>query len=324
VRNCRIDIEMLRRRAEFIQLTRNYFIQKGYLEVETPILAPALIPEPSLEVFKTIYLSHFEKEVECFLIPSPELWMKRLLAHGSGNIFQVTKSFRNHEPAGKQHNPEFTLLEWYSIDHSYMDEIQVAEDLIRFLIKEMNLGRELDPPFSRLSMREAFSIHAGVDLDSAMSEDAIRKVALSLEIEVKEDESWEEIFQRLFLTRVEPALGDKPVILYDYPAGIPTLARRRGMYAERWELYLRGVEIANCYTEETSMKRLKQLFITEGRRKKVCRVQHPLDNGLLEAFCDFPSTCAGVALGMDRLFMVVLGFVSIERVLPFPFSKIFL
>jgi len=324
VKKSRIDMEMLRRRAEFIQLTRDYFIQKGYLEVETPILAPALIPEPSLEVFRTLYLNPFEREAECFLIPSPELWMKRLIAQGSGNIFQITKSFRNHEPAGTMHNPEFTLLEWYSIGYSYMDEIQVAESLIRFLIEEMNLGSELLPPFRRLSMQEAFSIYAGVDLNTAMSEDAIRKVALSLETEVKKGESWEEIFQRLFLTRVEPALTDKPVILYDYPAGIPTLARKRGNYAERWELYLRGVEIANCYTEETSVKRLKQLFMSEGRRKKGCRVQHPLDSGLLEAFSDFPSLCSGCALGMDRLFTVLLGFVSIERVLPFPFSKIFL
>jgi lysyl-tRNA synthetase class 2 len=324
-----IDIALLRKRAELLQLVRRFFIRNGYLEVETPILAPFLIPEPAIEVFKTRFRSRFRETVDCFLIPSPELWMKRILAHGSGSIFQVTKAFRNCETAGKLHNPEFTLLEWYSVGHDYLQEMEVVERLTGFLIETMDLGRARHlkaflPPFGRTSMRDLFLSHTGVDLDAVPDAHSLGKSAVELGLEVRESESWEELFNRIFLTLVEPRIGDKPLLLYDYPAGIPTLARTDGRYAERWELYMRGVEIANCYTEETSPERLKRFFENEGERKKGCLQQHPVDRGLIEEFAACGQECSGVALGLDRLFMLLLDLESVERVLPFSFSKFFI
>lgn len=318
-----IDVALLAKRAELVQLVRRFFIRNGYLEVETPILAPSLIPEPAIEVFKTSYRSPFRQSVDCYLIPSPELWMKRILSQGSGSIFQVTKAFRNCETPGKLHNPEFTLLEWYSVGHGYREEMGVVELLIQFLIENMKLDREFLPPFEKASVRDLFLARTGVDLDTAQDVESLRKSAMELGFEVKKSESWEELFNRIFLTRVEPEIGEKPLILSDYPAGIPTLARTDGRYAERWELYMRGVEIANCYTEETSRDGLNRFFEIEGERKKVCLQQHPVDGALVEEFSSCGPECAGVALGLDRLFMVLLGLESVERVIPFSFSKIF-
>jgi len=319
-----IDFEILKKRAEFLQLTRRFFIEQGYLEVETPILSPYLIPEPSLEIFKTTFYIRSEQSLECYLIPSPELWMKRLIAQGAGNIFQVTKAFRNCESLGKLHNPEFTLLEWYTEGHDYQEEIVVLERLILFLSEKMHAETVFSTPFRRISMHEAFHTHTGVDLDEVADEESIRKVARHRGINVNEDESWEETFHKIFLTLVEPALAkEKTIILYDYPEKIPTFARTREGYSERWELYMHGVEIANCYTEEMSKQKLKHLFEAEAQRKKRCAVQHTIDPSLPDIFSDYSGDCAGVALGMDRLFMVLFGFQSVERVLPFSFSKIF-
>ena len=129
-----MDIELLRQRARFTQHVRRFFIDRGYLEVETPLLAPALIPEPALEVFRTEWIDPRSLSArDLFLIPSPELWMKRLLARGSGSLFQICKSFRNCEALGRYHNPEFTMLEWYTVDADYRDSADLTDELLGFL-----------------------------------------------------------------------------------------------------------------------------------------------------------------------------------------------
>ena len=175
-------IELLRRRAQFIQAIRRFFVDRGYLEVETPILAPFLIPEPSLEIFETTYLDAGGGARVLYLIPSPELWMKRLLAAGSGSIFQITKCFRNGESLERYHNPEFTMLEWYTVDHDYTDSMGVMEDLVRRLGEEMTVDSGLLPPFRRMAMNEAFETTTGLKLDHLMSLDAILEAARSLGI----------------------------------------------------------------------------------------------------------------------------------------------
>lgn len=320
-----MDLSHLESRARFLQATRRFFIEREYLEVETPLLAPFLIPEPSLEVFKTDYIDVEGKQTSFFLVPSPELWMKRILAAGSGSLFQISKSFRNVESIEKIHNPEFTLLEWYTVGHSYIDSIGVMEDLMSFLCNVFSAKDDLLPPYRRISMRDAFLQTVDLDLDDLMEHDRLLDATKTLGLSFHSDDTWEELFNRIFLSRVELELQDnRPFVLYDYPKAIPTLAKCRGHYAERWELYIRGAEIANCFSEETSEENLKRLFENEAQRKMNCVVPHRIDRKLLRSFAGGFPDCSGVALGMDRLLMVLLGENSLDRVISFPFSELIL
>ena len=314
-------VEILRRRAEFTRRVREFFGRNSYLEVDTPLVSPFLIPEPSLEVFRTEVIDPKGNPTEAYLIPSPELWMKRLLVRGSGSIYQITGSFRNMEFTGRLHSPEFTLLEWYTVGNDYKDEMGIMEDFLEYL-GDLDWAGGIPLPPKRLSMKAAFRDILDLKLDELMDVKSLVEAAQSFGLEEGEDEDWEVVFQKLFVSEVEPEL-EGSLFLYDYPSRIPCLAKNRGPYSERWELYLGGVETANCYSEETSPVVLKRLFRSEASRKKRCRVSHRVDWQLIEHLEDGLPECSGVALGMDRLLMILSGEKSIDNVLPFPFSRIF-
>ena len=158
----KMDLELLRERARIIRMVRAFFDEKQYLETDTPLLAPDLIPESCLEVFETIRLSppgSREKARPYWLIPSPEIWMKRLLAEHRQSIYQICKCFRNSESSGHLHSPEFTMLEYYTMNASYMDSLKITEELFSFLLSEplpfLDSHNELKPPFEKISMEEA-------------------------------------------------------------------------------------------------------------------------------------------------------------------------
>ena len=317
-----MDPAILKKRAFFLQKTRAFFIDNGYLEVDTPLLSPFLLPEPSLEVFRTLHLTPDGRTRESFLAPSPEIWMKRLLARGSGSIFQIGKSFRNMEFPGRHHNPEFTLLEWYTVGNDYRDSMGVMERLLQFLQEGLAGALRWSFPIPKISMKEAFARYAGLDLDELLEEEPLRRAASRAGIRISRDDGWEELFHKLFLMKVEPSLADYPaVFLCDYPAAIRTTAKTAAGYAERWEIYMRGVEVANCYTEETDPQELKRFLREEAERKKACRVPHPVDWEFAELFPKGFPACSGAALGMDRLFMLICGANSIDECILFPFSE---
>jgi lysyl-tRNA synthetase class 2 len=319
--------DRLERHARFTSEIRAYFSGRDYVEVETPSLSPFLIPEPSLEVFQTEYFGQGIASRPLWLIPSPELWMKRLAGSGSGNIFQISRSFRNGDSGSPVHNPEFRLLEWYTVGSNYRQDIEVLEGLFRHLLSSgwEERARDLSPPWKRLSMEEAFRRHAGIELALCQDVESLTEAARAAGVPVPADSTWEEAFHIVFLTSVEPAIAQqRPLILLDYPAMVPTTARRAAgkPWAERWELFIDGVEIANCYTEETGRARLEALLREEQERKKKCRVQHDIDFGLAAAFPpDFP-TVSGTALGVERLEMVFSGETSLKGMINFSFSDI--
>ena len=320
--------EELDAHALFSAGIRSFFSGRGYIEVDTPTLAPFLIPEPSIEVFKTELISDRGAPRPLWLIPSPELWMKRLLARGSGNIFQVSRAFRNGDFGSPVHNPEFRILEWYTMGSRSDDAIADTEALFSHLLSRDLCRvdpRRLEPPFTRMSMAEAFDRHAGISLVDCADEAGIRRAARGLGLAAAEDTTGEQAFHLVFLDLVEPRLPrDRPLVLTDYPALVPTTARRRPgtPWSERWELYVDGVAIANCYTEETDPADLKILLESEEARKATARVPHPADLALADAFpTGFPD-CTGTALGVDRLEMVFAGEKSLEGVINFPFSAI--
>ncbi len=322
--------ETLQKRAAIIGSIRSFFAAQGYLEVDTPLLAPSLIPESTLDIFSTRYRAAESSSRQLYLIPSPELWMKRLLAENSGSIFQICKSFRNAEPASPLHNPEFTMLEWYTVGADYIQSMEILEAMVASLFQCLGLKPELEyqekridcsTPFLRLSMSEAFRAALQVELCDLMEEQAMRAFAHRRGVAPGIHDSWEDLFHKLFLAFVEPLLPqNRAVILYDYPALLPTLARSKEgtPWAERWELYLCGVEIANCYSEEADPDRIEAFFRDQERKKRRAGTSHPSDWELVRLIrrFGFPE-CSGVALGVDRLLLFFLGHGSLRAIIPY-------
>ncbi|MFP4565626.1 MAG: EF-P lysine aminoacylase GenX [Spirochaetaceae bacterium] len=325
---------MLRIRARLLQTIRSFFVDHAYLEVDTPILAPSLIPEAHLEVFRTRFEHPDHVARELYLTPSPEVWIKRLLAEGSGSVFQLGKSFRNGEAVGRLHQPEFTMLEYYTVGAGYLDSIEITETLMEAVLaatgdaagayrREAGAPAEhaaLAPPFERISVGDAFERFAGTRARFLGELDALHGIARSHGMRTRDTDTYEELFNRLFVHLVEPQLpGDRGIVLYDYPAAVPTLAAEKPgtPWAERWELYLGGIETANCYTEERDPRKVRSFFAAEEARKARALVPHRIDEQYYRVFGENFPDCSGVAMGVDRLLMVLLGEQSIKNVMPF-------
>ncbi len=353
--------ESILQRSRLYTRTREHFTRKGYLEVETPILADGLIPEPTIEVFETAFIHPFKGTTPRWLVPSPEVHMKQLLAAGSGSIFQISKCFRNSEQIGQYHNPEFSMLEWYTVEADYKDSIAHAEEYIA-AVAPPGTPEHLLPPFRVKTMHELWHAAVGLDLDELQDIRKLRKAALSLGAaqnaenstasssaygsaassvvgsaaaehasDTWESDTWESLFNRIFLTHIEPDIPqDKPLVITDYPARIECLAaNKKGTSCkERWELYAGGIELANCYTEETDADRIEEVFRRESAeaalRSSLSGSAIPdLPQDFPEHFRSsthpFPS-CSGTALGLDRLLLLFGGHADLEGVILFPLS----
>ncbi len=283
-------------RAEIIQAVRSFFIGRGYLEVDTPLRLPSLIPEANIE------------PVEAggwFLQTSPELCMKRLLARGHEKVFQICKCFRKHE-RGTRHLSEFTMLEWYCTDIYYMDLMAECEEMLRFLVAEVDLPGpaagiiQAESGWQYLSVSRAFEMYGQLPVQQALREN---------------------VFDDILVRDIEPRLGlERPVFLYDYPAETASLACLKTddtSLAERFELYIKGVELANGFTELTDSEEQRFRFVKE---RELCR-QSGRDFGPMpEKFLDDLEQidkAAGIALGIDRLVMLLCGAERIDDVVPF-------
>ncbi|MCL2557692.1 MAG: LysR family transcriptional regulator, partial [Treponema sp.] len=258
-----MDIEMLRARARVMHLARAFFDELGYLELDTPILAPDLIPESCLEVFETRRRLPGGGDLPYWLVPSPEVWMKKIIARHGESVYQICKCFRNGESSGHLHSPEFTMLEYYTVGADYLDSIALTEDFVAFLARACDC-RDFRPPFERLTVAEAFARHAGFDLSHAASvEGELAERARALGLDPPPGAEIPALFDLIFIHAVEPCLKNQgPVALLDYPAFVPCLARlgADSKTVERWELYHAGVELANCFSEETSGERVRAFF----------------------------------------------------------------
>ena len=307
-------LENLRQRARILQRIRAFFDAHGVLEVETPALSRAAITDPHLECFATRYTGPGHSDgLPLYLHTSPEFPMKRLLAAGAGPIYQLCKVFRQGE-AGRRHNPEFTLLEWYRPGydhHALMDEVAAL------LAPLLGLEGEAE----RLSYREAFLRHLEID-PLSVSLPELRQCAAAHGIRGFDDEGARNVWLDLLLTHcIEPELGrDRLCFLYDYPASQAALARLNPddqRVAERFELYYRGVELANGFHELADASEQRRRFEAElSARAEQGLEQVPLDEYLLAALEQLPD-CSGVALGIDRVVMLALGADSLDEVMAF-------
>jgi lysyl-tRNA synthetase class 2 len=327
--------ESARARARLAAETRRLLGALGYEEVETPTLVPAPGMEPHLAPFEAAFHPEQGGGIRpLWLITSPEYAMKRLLAEGFERIFQLSRVFRDGELSAT-HNPEFTMLEFYRAGTDYRGIMADLERLIEAAARALDpagesrverQGRRLDlaAPFERLTVQEAFARHAGVDLAACRGEGGrLRAAARAAGHEAGPDgEPFEDAFFRLMLTAVEPRLGaDRPTFLVDWPASMAALSRLKAddpRWAERFELYAGGLELANGFTElNDPVEQRARLLEEQALRRRLGRPALPLDEPFLAALARMPDA-GGVAVGFDRLLMLLTGAPSIDEVLLFP------
>lgn len=316
------SLQHLRRRAQLLQKIRAFFAVKDVLEVETPLLCHGIGSDPNLDFFTTFYSSP-PHEQTLFLQTSPEFAMKRLLAAGSGSIYQICKAFRNGE-AGRYHNPEFTLLEWYRVGFdlsALMDEIT---ELLQYLGEGIPFWQQAE----RYSYSELFQRYTGLDA-LTFSLDAYRQGAAHLELLDAERLCGEDHalwLDLLFSHRVQPYLGqDALCLVYDYPARQSSLARAKPgqpELVERVEIFIRGVELGNGFYELTDAEEQERRFTAEieTRRRLGLPITTP-DRRLLAALQSGLPDCAGIAIGLDRLLMLLNDCAHIDAVLAFPIGR---
>jgi len=289
----------LKLRADIIQAIRNFFIEKDFLEVETPIRIPAPAPEANIDAIAS---------ENWFLQTSPELCMKMLLCAGYLRIFQICKSFRKKE-RGSRHLPEFTLLEWYAAGMNYIDMMDQCEEFICYISSRMYgkeslfyQGKQIDlkRPWSRMSVSEAFKKFASTPIEKAISQNC---------------------FDETLALEIEPYLGiDKPLFLFDYPASqraFSKLKAQESSIAERFELYIHGMEICNAFSEIIDPAEQQKKFEEEmNQRKKLRKDVYPMPDKFIEAFKNMPEA-SGNALGIDRLVMLFADTTVVDDVVAF-------
>ncbi|ELJ8841457.1 elongation factor P--(R)-beta-lysine ligase [Vibrio parahaemolyticus] len=311
------SIEQLRQRATLIAAIRQFFAERQVMEVDTPAMSHATVTDIHLHTFQTEFVGPgYADGSKLFFMTSPEFHMKRLLAAGSGCIYQINKAFRNEEN-GRYHNPEFTMLEWYRVGfdhHKLMDEM---DDLLQLVLK---CGAA-----QRMTYQQAFIDVLDVcPLEGSMTElkAAASKLGLSDIAELEEDR--DTLLQLLFSVGVENKIGqDVPAFVYDFPASQAALAKinpQDHRVADRFEVYFKGIELANGFHElDNPKEQLARFEQDNAKRIEMGLKPQPIDYHLISALEAGLPDCAGVALGIDRLIMLALGCDHIDQVTAFPF-----
>ncbi len=314
-------LDILKLRARMLERIRAFFSAHGVLEVETPALSRAATTDPHLASLVTSCRGPNPRTL--YLHTSPEFPMKRLLAAGAGSIYQICKVFRDGE-VGRLHNPEFTLIEWY---RTGFDHHALMDETLTLVTQTLDGRRPLASP-EKLAYREAFERHAGLDPHRADAQ-ALAAAVKRHGIDTRSDPAREpvDVLRDLLLTHVvEPQLGrGRLTALYDYPASQAALARVRPgdpPVAERFEIYLDGIELANGFHELGDAAEQRARFERDlAKRKEQGVPPVPMDERLLAALEAGLPDCAGVALGFDRLVMLAAGVKSIQDVLAFPIER---
>jgi elongation factor P--(R)-beta-lysine ligase len=316
------DLTAIRARAELYARIRTFFSESGVLEVETPILSRAAVTDPALASLSTqVDIAGFGSNRPLYLQTSPEFAMKRLLASGSGPIYQICKVFRDEE-RGRRHHPEFSLLEWYRPGWNYgrlMDEVGA---LVRLALDRPAM------PIERVTYRDLFRDglgldpwHAGVAELRQTAERAGLRGLNGLDLD---RDGW---FDLLLTQCLEPGLGrGRLTFLCDYPPSQAALSRVRTSgevpVAERFELYIDGIELANGFGELVDAREQRARFLADlALRREQGRPEPPIDESLLDALDHGMPECAGVALGLDRLLMIATGTAHIDAVLTFAIER---
>lgn len=323
----------VRLRARIMAGTRSYFESRGFIAVDTPTFMTVPDLTPALSSFRTEYVDSEGGTRILYLQTSPEHYMKRLLAAGCERIYQICRFYRNGERFDT-HHPEFTGLEWYEAYADYETVMATTEDYVTSLAETLDhagaltyRGTTIDlrPPWPRYRVRDCFLDRSGIDLDACDDLEAFSSAARARGYEVREDDDWDDLFHRVFLTAVEPALpAGRPVFLTEYPTRLPSLARRvpgNPRYVERFELYMGGLELANAFTELNDPVEQRARFEAdlEVKRSKEDpdRYDGGVDDALLAALEYGMPPSGGIAFGLDRLAMLFADVDTIDPVIMF-------
>ncbi len=327
--------QFFKKRGRIVSLVRAFLDQRGFVEVQTPILQP-IYGGAAARPFRTY---HNELKRDLYLRISPELYLKRLVVGGLERVYEIASCFRN-EGVDSHHNPEFTLLELYQAYADYNDMMALTEAMVRFLAQEVNGaltlparnidGREvaidLDPPWQRLPYLEAIKRYAGVDVTSVATQDQALAAAAEAGLNTSDLRglTWEQTLAQIFDQRVEEHLV-QPTFITDYPAGLCPLTKRHRSnprLAERFEPYVAGMEFGNAFSELSDPEYQKLQFELQRERAKAGDAEaHPTDDDYVTALEHGLPPTGGLGIGLDRLVMLLTGTASIRDVILFPLQR---
>ena len=316
-----MTLEMARRRGQMLVAIRQFFAQRQVLEVDTPALSHATVTDEHLHSFSTQFTHPFESQPKTlYLQTSPEFAMKRLLSAGSGAIYQICKSFRNEE-AGRYHNPEFTMLEWYRPGFDHHQLMTEIDELM-----QLTLGCE---SAERLSYQNIFKQHLKCDpLSASLSELKILANHYGYGELATNESNKDTLLMLLFSQHVEPHIGqERPCFVFEFPASQAALAKispTNPLVAERFELYFRGIELANGFNELTDGAEQLRRFEADNAKRRNAKLDYScIDKHLIAALDSATGlpACSGVALGVDRLVMLALNLNHIDQVISFENSR---
>ncbi len=320
-----IQLSNARTRRQLYRSFRATFDRLQFWEVETPVLIPTPGLEPHIDAFAVPFHPQMGVGAQrnLYLHTSPEYAMKRLLAAGSGNIFQICKTFRNGE-VSPTHNPEFSMLEFYRVDADYHQLMDDVEQLLAQAEVDLTPSASFfsKRPYQRLTVREAMLQFAHIDWTQHRQGTELKQAAEAQGIKTFGSNTFEDVFCHILLERVEPHLGvERPTFLIEYPASMASLSRLKpdnATVAERVELYARGIELGNGFSElNNATEQRARLVEEQAFRRSLGREVYPLDEAFLAALPHLPA-CTGIALGLDRILMCLTPSASITDALLFP------
>lgn len=306
------------------EITHKFFKLNNYLKLDLPVLSPSLIPESYLEVFETEF-KFLNKKQKLYLTPSPELFIKRLIAYGIGDCYFLGKAFRNSEPKSNLHFSEFNILEFYKIYQDYNFLKKVIQKLLLFINLELSnspilkygkYSLDFSKPWEEISIQEAFLKFAHIDKKELFNHKLF--LAKAKEKGYKIDSfNYVDLFSQIYTQEIEPNLGiqGRPTIIYDYPVDLAALAKLNndGQTSQRFEFYIVGLELGDCYTELTDpLEQQTRFEKEEENRKKIGLINYPSDWGFIKALEQGLPNCSGIAIGFDRLAMIFCNVDSIS------------
>jgi len=315
-------ITILKERELINDTIRSFLKSRGYMEVETPLLVASPDMEPMLTPFETTVTKPDGTSHQAGLITSPEYSMKKLLGLGAQKIFTLTKVFRNNEEFGNTHNPEFTMLEWYTQGEDFHTLMQETEDLIKAVF--VAFGKSVEP-FEKKSLASLFQECVGIELAQSRKEE-LKQACEHHDIHTDASDTESDLFYRLFLAKIEPMLASKNIFVHSYPVYQAALSRlsEDKKFGERFELYYQGLELCNGFTELTDpVEQRKRFEYEHTEREKQSKPTFPIDENLLSLLASIRNPSFGNALGVDRLHMIVTNRSNIDDVLPLSASMLF-
>ncbi|MBU0668162.1 EF-P lysine aminoacylase GenX [Patescibacteria group bacterium] len=325
-------MERMKKRARVIDGIREFFKGQDFLEASTPEIVRLPGMEPYLDIFKTRFTDTKGAVEDLYLITSPEYAMKKLLVSGCEKIFQICRSFRNKETNSSLHNPEFTLLEWYRAFADYENIMKDTENLVAYLAKKVCGGTKIlfqghtvdvSTPWPRVKVKDLFAEYAGIDAETFEDEEKLRIATKKRGYKVDGGTSYDNLFFSIFMNEIEPKLGfNKPVIAYEYPACMAALAKKcadNPAYAQRFEVYMAGVELCNAFTElNDPREQERRLEAEREERIRMGKEDYPIDQSFIRALEFGMPPSGGNALGVDRLVMLLTDTPDIRDILFFP------